>query len=233
MIEDVNKYLVGLVIAIRFGPKFSVEDNLGKIVDSILYSKDAYFNPTMFPRVLSDGEKRLYNESSSDSLRVNARGIILEIYFEGQKKVDDIPEILDRFHRDIVTGILKEFKINRIARLGFIRKYRFCDEELSKTFVSKVIGSTLDGVNDLNLRFAKKYMTQEAMTKKGVNDYNNVIYSITKKIDSDDLLISVDYQSYYDPPLETASQIDFPVFLKRVETYNSENFLKWFNSFYE
>ena len=71
MISELKDHLVSIAIGVRFGPNFSVEDHLGRIVDSILYSKDSFFNPAMFSSVVSDGEKRLYNEKTLDSLRIS------------------------------------------------------------------------------------------------------------------------------------------------------------------
>ena len=39
MIEKTNDYLIGIALGIRFRANFSIEDQLGKIVDTILKRK--------------------------------------------------------------------------------------------------------------------------------------------------------------------------------------------------
>lgn len=62
MAFDLIDSLIGITIGIRFRSNFSVGDNLGNIVDKILYSKDSYFNPKVFPKALGTlDEKQLIN----------------------------------------------------------------------------------------------------------------------------------------------------------------------------
>lgn len=233
MINDVKDYLVAIAIGIRFRANFALEDKLGKIVDDILYTKDSLFNPLMFPTVVSDPvEKRLINETTGDSLRINASNVILELNIGDSIKVTDVAKINDSFHRDIVKGVLEKSEVTQINRVGYINKYLFNIEELSNVFVNKTIGNTLEGVNDINLRFSKKFPIQESLTKRNVNDYHNVIFNIIKKVDKEEIFFSVDYQRYFDPLLDRASQLEFPKFLSDVEHYNSLNYVKWLNAYY-
>lgn len=234
MITNPRDFLTGIVIGIRFRVNFSLEDKFGSIADSILYSKDSYFNPTLFPGVLTNPtEKVLLNEQTNDNLRINTSNIILEVNLGGQKILDDVPEINERFNRDIVKGVMKEFKITQINRVGYVKKYTFTIDDFPKAFIKKTIGSSLGDVNDINLRFSKKYPIGESLTKKKVNDYHNAIYNVIKKADKDELFISIDYQGYYDPFLESANQVDFPKFLGEMERYNSKTFLDWLNSYFK
>lgn len=233
MIDNLNDYLKGIVIGIRFRANFAIEDKLGSIVDHILYTKDSYFNSEMFPAVLSDGgQKRLINETNKNYLSINNSNIVLEVNFEEQKDIDNIPEINNRFNQDIINGIAKEFKITQINRVGYIKKYLFDIKKLAETFIKKTVGSTLDGVNDINLRFSKKYPIEEALASKDINDYYNTIYGIIKKANRDEIFISVDYQRYYDPFLESSSKVNFPEFLDKAERYNSKHYLEWLNKHY-
>jgi imidazole glycerol phosphate synthase subunit HisF len=233
MIENLNDYLVSIAIGIRFRANFAIEDKLGSIVQLILHTRNSLFNPEIFPVVLSDGgEKRLMNEKTGDYLRVNNSNIVLEMNLEEQTKLDDIPEINKRFNQDIVNGIMKEFNITQINRVGYIKKYLFKIEELSKVFIKKTIGGTLEGVNDINLRFSKKFPIEEALARKGVNDYHNVIYNIIKIAGKDEIFMSVDYQRYYDPFLDSVSGLKFLGFVDKMERYNSKNYLEWLNKYY-
>lgn len=233
MIENLKDYLVGIAIGIRFRANFAIEDRLGSIADRILYAKDSFFNPKMFPRVLSDGgEKRLINDTTMDYLNINNSNIVIELNIGKQTSVDDIPNIHNRFNQDIVNGIMKEFKITQINRAGYIKKYLFKIEELPKIFIEKTIGGTLEGVSDINLRFSKRYPIEVALAKKNVNDYYNAIYNIIKIAGKDEIFMSIDYQRYYDPFLDNTSQLNFPEFVDKVERYNSKSYLEWLNKYY-
>ncbi len=53
MIDSLDDFIVGFAIGIRYRANFSIEDQLGKIADKILYSRKSFFNPIIFPLFLS------------------------------------------------------------------------------------------------------------------------------------------------------------------------------------
>jgi hypothetical protein len=233
MLKNLNQYLSGIAIGIRFRPNFSIEDRLGSLIDQILYKKESYFNPEIFPEVLSNPvERRLMNEQTGDNLVINTSNIILQITFGDKINVNDIDTINERFEKDIINDVMDKFEITQINRAGYIKRYLFKIEELSRVFINKTVGETLEGVNDINLRFSRKYPLPESMTKKDVNDYDNVIYNIIKRADREEIFISVDYQRYFDPTLDKSSQLEFTKFLGSVEYYNSVNYVKWLDAYY-
>ena len=196
MIQNLDKYLSGIALGVRFRANFSIEDQLGQIIDKILYSKDSFFNPSVFPYASSDiGRRILSNEETNDRLRIDNSNIILEIQLGEAFKIDDLPDILKHFENDIIKGIMKLFAIKEIVRVGYVRRYTFPMKDLAISFVNKTIGRTLEGVNDINLRFSKKMPVIEALTKKDINDYNNAIFNIIKKADLDEIFMSIDFQT--------------------------------------
>jgi hypothetical protein len=215
MIDTVKDYLVGLAIGIRFRHNFSLQDKFGVIADNILYKKESFFNPEIFTEInVSPFEMKLVDQSTGNFLTINTGNVILGFDFGDKIKVSDMEQVIDGFNADLIQGVLEKYNITGINRLGYIRKYIFTIEELSKVFIDKTISGTLDGVNDINLRFSKKLPIEEAIVKKGVNDYYNIIYSIIKKADKKETFISVDFQRYYNPALEQTSQLQFSKFLK-------------------
>ncbi len=234
MLENLDDYIVGIAIGVRFQPHFSIEDNFGSLVDKILNKKNAYFNRTMFPQVGSSPiERALINPNNNNYLRINTSNIILAIQFGNDIKITDISTINDRFHKDIINDIMLESSIAQIIRVGYIRKYLFHIEALSRVFINKTIGETLQGVNDINLQFSKKIPVSEAYAKKGVSDYNNVIFNIIKKADKEEIYMSVDYQKCFIPFLDNVNQMYFVDFLKNVEHYNTVSYAKWLDAYYE
>lgn len=235
MIEKTNDYLIGIAIGIRFRANFSIEDQLGKIVDTILYSKNSFFNPDKFPKVRNMiGRKILFNELSEDRIHIDNSNIILEINFNENSKFkkENIGNIIDAFENEIIDRILRDFKIKEIIRVGYIKRYLYQIDELATSFVNKTIGNTIDGINDINLSFSKKIPTTDGLAKKDVNDYDNVIFNIIKKSDLDEIFMSIDYQRYFNPFLPIAAEIKFSTFIQRANAFNDNNYPDWINKNY-
>ncbi len=233
MIKNLNDFLIGIAVGIRYRANFSIEDQLGKIADRVLYSKNAFFNPSVFPKVYSNvNEKTLVNETTGDHLTINSSNIILETNFGEKFEKNNLDLILQRFEEDIIDGIMKEHKITEINRVGFIRRYLFQIDELANSFITKTIGATLEGINDINLRFSKKIPEQESLVKRDVNDYYTAIFNAIKKADQQELFMSIDFQKYFDPFLPTSAQIDFKSFFERANSFNDNTYLNWLNKNY-
>jgi len=230
---QLSESLISMVIGIRFRANFSIEDQLGQIVDQILYSKDSYFNPKKFPLVQSGvGRKILANQSTGDQLTIDNSNIILEIVFGDSFAISDLNRILECYESEIIKGIMKKFAIKEIVRVGYIKRYIFKIEKLAKKFVDKTIGSTLEGINDIHLSFSKKLPVDEALVKDAVNDYDNAIFTVIKKADLDEIFMSVDYQRYYDPFLPLSTEVKFIPFIDRAEKFNVNRYLPWLKSNY-
>jgi hypothetical protein len=233
MINDLHEHIIGIALGVRFRANFSIEDQLGEIIDKLLYSKDSYFGPNIFPMVYNNpNEKVLINEDTNDKLIINNSNIILEANLLDSFKGQSIETILSKFNSQIVDGVLRNYRVTEINRIGFIHRYLFKIEDLAKTFVNKTIGSTIEGINDINVRFTKKIPLPEAMIKKDVNDYLSVIFNVIKRTDRNELFVSVDFQKLFDPFLTSSSQIEFNDFTDLARTFNSKSFLGWFNETY-
>lgn len=233
MIDNLNEYLMGIVIGVRYRVNFSLEDQFGKIVDQILYSPNAFFGPKFFPLVYNNpNEKILINEETNNKLTLNNSNVVLEIFFDDNITVDDIDNIYDSFNDEIIESVLRKYKVTEINRVGIVHRYLFKIEKLADEFVDKTIGSTLEGINDINLRFSKKYTSEEGLSKKEVNDYYSAIFNVVKRADKNELLMSIDYQKYFDPFLTSSSSIEFLDFVKRTNSFNSKTYLGWLNKNY-
>lgn len=235
IINNLSEYLIGFAAGIRFRANFSIEDQLGKILDTILYSQNSYFNPEIFPKVGRNvGERIMYNPTTNDQLRIDNSNFILEIQFgdeEGLKKIK-YKEILENFNDQIIQGVMSKFKIQQIVRVGLVNRYLFPLNDLAQSFVDKTIGETLEGVNDINLSFSKKMPVPEALAKRDVNDWSNAIFNIIKKADVDEIFMSVDYQLCYSPSLEKANHIKFSPFMDSAQSFIENRYLPWLNTNY-
>lgn len=235
MIENLDEHIVGIAIGLRFRANFVIEDQLGKIADSILYSKDAYFNPKVFPKAQpAPSSKELFNEITQDYLHIDHSNVILEINFhERGFSKNELNNIIINFDKQIIKGVLKEYSITQIARIGFVKRYIFADKNLADSFIRATISNRLDGVNDINLRFTKKIPLVVSLAKKEVDDYDNAIFNIIKRADLPEIFMSLDYQRLFDPYLPSSSMIEFQSFIEKANDYNSEHFLKWVNNYTE
>lgn len=233
-ISKMSDHLASFAIGIRFRANFSIEDQLGRIVDDILYSKNAYFGPHFFPLV--EGRinyKRLFAHDSPSYFEINNSNIVLDIHFSDEDKNEKIVnDVRAHFNSDIILGVMKKYGVTQINRIGYINRYVFDEKNLSKLFLDRTMGDKLGGVNDTNLRFSKRYALPESMTKKDVYDYDNVIFNIVKQNNRDELFASTDYQRLYSPFLEISDQLEFPSFVTSVDSYNEGSFKKWFNESY-
>jgi hypothetical protein len=236
MISNLDDFLSGIVIGVRFRANFSIEDELGKITDTILYPVNSSFNPSIFPEVISTGpgQKVLINHDTQDSLSIDNSNIILTIQLtEGSTfHISDVDQIPFDFNKQIIKGIMKEFSIKEIIRIGFIRRYLFPIEELANSFVEKTIGNTLQGINDINLRFSKRIPVFGAIAIKDTNDYDNAIFNIIKRADRKEIFMSIDHQKYYDPFLPDVINIDYDEFLNITNKFSNSVYLPWLNRNY-
>ena len=235
MIEDLKQYLVSSVVAIRYRQNFSIVDKFGTIIDEILYDKKTFFKPEDFQFVqhTKADEKVLFNKDNRNNLKINTSNIILEINIDEENDPDYKKNAFNAFDKQIVQGVLKKNKIVQINRIGYINRYVFPIKELAENFINKTIGSTIDNVRDINLRFSRKYPIAEAQVKKEVYDYHNSIYNAIKQSDKDEIFFSVDFQRYFDPFLESSSLIEFSQFCNHVEHHNEKIFLPWINDNYK
>lgn len=235
MISNLSEYIIGFAFGIRFRANFSIEDQLGKILDAILYSKNSYFGPKVFPKVQGGiGQRVMYNPDTDDRLSIDNSNFILEIQFGKDLafKKGDYEEILSNFNQQIIQGVMSTYRIKQIARIGVVNRYLFTLNDLAESFVDKTIGKTLEGVNDINLSFSKKMPAPEALLKRDVNDWSNAIFNIIKKADTEEIFMSVDYQLCYSPYLEKSQQINFPPFITAAQDFFQHRYLPWLNTNY-
>ncbi len=233
MIENLDKYLVGIAIGIRFRANFAIEDQLGTIVDKILYSKNAYFNEKVFKFTENHvNQKVLVDNQTGDKLTINNSNIILEINFSEKFGLQDLDTLIRKFDSEIIENILKKHKITQFVRVGYIKRYLFDLETLAKSLIKNTIGSTFDGVNDIDLRFSKKFPVSESLVKKEIYDFDNVIFNIIKRADREEIFMSLDYQKHFIPHLETTTGIEFQKFADRVNSFSGKTYLDWLNKNY-
>lgn len=234
MITNLESYIVGYVIGIRYRETFTIADNLGAIIDDILQSKNSKFKANIFPYIQHTDRDEdvlfdLANNLPKDKLTINTSNIVLDV-----QDLNKIPlnKGITAFKDTIIKYIMHEYTIGHINRLGFIKRYVLEDKEIINKFVSGTVGRGFAEVNDINLQFSKRIPIDESLIKENINDYRNVIINIIKKNGINKLYLSVDYQHYYSPMLEKTSQIEFDKFLDNANQYIDKHLPDFLNNTY-
>ena len=166
--------LIGVSVGIRFRANFALDDQLGRIVDSVLYPNNSFFNPQFFPTVLSEITKRtLVNNKTENLLIIDNSNFILDLKrnkSSGTTFSAEAADVLAKFETQIVLGVMRDFKIHEINRVGLIKKYRFVMPEVSKSFTSNTIGGDFSTASDIHLNFTKKNtMIPATVSSEGVS----------------------------------------------------------------
>lgn len=233
MLTNLSEYLVGIAIGVRFRANFAIEDQFGKIVDDILYRRNSSFGSTLFPSVQSRiGGKRLVNEATEDHLTIDNSNFILELNASERIAAHQLPRYISAFDKEIVKGIMRTYGVREIRRIGYIRKYIFSVESLAHRFVDKTIGSSLEGVEDINLSFSKRMPTEDGVAQKDVDDYYNAIFNIIKHADKNEIYMSVDYQRLFSPFLPSVNELKYDPFINSADGFNNMKYLPWLNKNY-
>lgn len=226
-LSNLKESIYSIAIGLRFSPTFAVGDNLGKIADKVLYSKNSYFDPKFFPLVDSGiANIMLKNDPLTRYLNISTTDIILEV----KKDVDtnfDIAILEEEYKKQILGSVLTTYQVRGIQRIGYLTKYKISDKGLSDSFCRK---SNVDA-NNILMRFQKNQPMPEAMFKKNVNDYCSNIYTIIRASDSTELKIHSDYQIYFNPYLDSHEDIQYSKFLKAKNIFNEEMLPSWLKGY--
>jgi len=234
MKEETYEKLDSTVIGIRYIPTFKIADDFGSIADDILYTKNAFFSTKVFSHVTISGPFEMVfidEKKKNDKLTINNANIILEMSFDESNVEEDLIHIRNAFKKEILYGVIKKYKIKEISRIGHITKRTLHSSKFSKDIVNAA--SKMEGARDLHLKFSKKIPVEEAIFKKDINDYNNIIHTIEKGLDKDEFSVSLDYQRYYEPALESSDDIEYDNFMKDADSYYFKEFYSWLNEICE
>jgi len=195
----------GIVFAIRIVKSFYVEDMLGAIIDEILYSEDSKFDSGMFPEVHEQqGVKILFNRNTQNKFTINHSDFIFEYNIESDFE-KEYQSLLKSFVEVIINRVFKKFKIQNVVRFGFVIKSELQENDSLLSYVSEKIKESYDGsdTNSLSLRFNIIKKKPLKIGKIVTEDFDNIIITYDRANSDSPLLLSVDYQKYYRPELQT------------------------------
>lgn len=218
--------LTAFVIAVRYNRCFSIEDNLGSIVDDILTHPSKIFDEKMFEEIKHYPNQKILESSKGHKMTINIDNILLE--YEIQDKFNsELDKYLKAYDKIILKDIFKEYNVQKINRFGCIFKCQM--EEGDKLFksVSRLIEDNTRNVDSISFRFNKT--TKKPLQVDGYirSDFENEIITYDKPSNEELINFFVDYQRYFNPPFKYLTDVKpgFDDFVNNAFTHFKENYL--------
>ncbi len=221
-----------VAFGVRFEPRYTLLDTLGAVVDRILRSPGTPFGPTVFPlSTRTPNEQALLNEDTGSLLRLSQSDALLSLSLD-TRMVADINPIANDFQQFVLENLRQLAKVRNIIRYGVLFELRECKASLALAPIERYVQQDFKDARSLSLRFTRRLPSLEALAKRSVDDFRNVIYTI-KESESGEVRILIDYQEYFDPHL-SAKEWDkrsFPRFVERGIGYYEGEFQLWLKNF--
>jgi hypothetical protein len=228
--------LAGTAIGVRFRNNFAIEDHFGSILDELLYNKsDSLLNYITFPNTSSDitsTQKKLHNPLTGDSVIINKNNIILDIKFSDKIPKEKSSELIEEFFKTVTQKIYKIVNIQGVNLIGVVHKYIIEDEVSANTLYKNFKDITFDDANSITINFTKKKILEESKIKKDINDYENIICTISMMNEKkNEYFFQVDYQHIFDPKLDSIVDIEYKKFIETVNNYNFSSINDWIKKY--
>ncbi|MDD4804062.1 MAG: hypothetical protein PHN69_02715 [Candidatus Pacebacteria bacterium] len=222
---DLKEKIVGITFGIRFNRSFRVPEISGEMIDDILYGNKTPFGTEFFPKVQETArEKTLFNNKTNEYLRINTDDIILgiEIKDDFEKKFEWLKTDVLNYFKDI---LFKNYGLKNIRRVGIVFSHKVEKDPNLDSAIKVLTKDKIDAVDNVNISFSKKLPATDALIRKDVNDYKNTIYNITE-MDSA-ILAELDYQYYYNPPIEDLRECFVDKILADAKTFLEGSYYNW------
>lgn len=220
MQDNIKKIILG----VRYRRSFRVPDIAGEIVDYILNDNSSPFESQFFSEIGDMNNKgRVLLNQNGNMLSVDFDSLILTLTIENNFEAT-MRLIQEKYYPYIAT-ILRTFQIKNYHRLGIVFDHQLQGSSSINAIVKSITNSKITSPDNLELRFSKKLATAEALWKKDIIDYHNIITTYHKN--SEGLNIKLDYQTYFDPEIASANDLGFNEFIKSAENYLTKNFYSW------
>ena len=209
--------LYKLTIGIRHQRAFGLLDASGMIVDTIGRAKDSPFPKNFFSQV-GEGqrrERRIANADSSSYVDITTDDLIFQYTLEHAFE-DDFSWIVKKCVPFFLTRILRAHGVSEYLRLGVVFSHRLPAPPILNAMVSDVTSSKMADPETIVFRISKKAVVDEALVKKNVDDWGNVILTLDKK-ENGMVDFDVDIQHYFNPFPEQLDEFDYQGFFQRAK----------------
>jgi hypothetical protein len=224
-----------MAFGVRYEPQFKVFDYLGELIDAILRANGTPFGPEVFPQTQTDGNERiLVNPEKGHILRLNQQDTTLLWNIE-TRSLDDVLSLATDFHNYVLAPLRRDSGVSNILRYGMMFGLKqltaLKNPPLARYLANDFSASSL---TSLAMRFTRRLPSHEAMFRKHVDDFRNVIY-VVEESEKGEVQTSVDYQEHFKPMLDEGdwNKRPFPTFAGQGLDYFESDVLKWLKSFSE
>ena len=198
------------------------------MIDDILYSNKTPFGTEFFPKIQETArEKVLFNNKTNEYLRINTDDIILgvEIKDNFEEKFNWLKDQVLPYLKDT---LFKNYGLKNIRRIGVIFAHKVDRSTNLDSAIKVLTKEKVDGVDNISISFSKKLPATEALYRKDVNDYKSTIYNITEM--ENDVLAELDYQYYYNPPIEDLRECFVDKVLSDSKAFLEGSYYNWLNN---
>ena len=222
---DLKQKIVGITFGIRFNKSFRVPEISGEMIDDILYGNKTPFGTEFFPKVQETArEKTLFNNKTNEYLRINTDDIILGIEVK-----DNFEEKFNWLKNEVLTyfkeTLFKDYGVKNIRRVGIVFSHKVEKDSNLDSAIKVLTKNKIDSVENVSISFPKKLAATESLFRKDVNDYKNTIYNINEMESA--VLAELDYQYYYNPPIEDLRECFIDKVLADAKTFLEGSYYNW------
>ena len=240
MAADKTKRLFPMPISrvtfgMRFEPQWKVFDYAGGILDTILRSDGTPFGPDVFSQTNTGlNERMLLSPEKQHILRLNQQDAIL-IWNVDTRSLDEVVTLARQFDEFVLTPLRIDVGLGMIYRYGMVLGLKQMtgvkNPPLNRYLAHDFTESSL---TTLAMRFSRRLPALEAMWRKNVEDYRQVIYQVEES-EKGEVQIAVDYQEYFKPLLDSSdwAKHSFTTFAEQGGVYFEQEASKWLKSFTE
>jgi hypothetical protein len=213
---------------LRFEPRYEVLDKVGSVIDKILRQRGSPFDSRTFPYSFRDSnEHLLVNQETNERIRVTHSDCILEMKVQTREPRAAV-KLAEDFERFVLEPLREIAGVRNIARYGLLIKLAEASRSIAISPVQHFLSADFGSARSLSLRFSRRLPAIEAIARRDVNDYRNVIYTI-KQNEGGEVTVWVDYQEYFDPELSDREwrERHFGHFAERASAYFLAEFRDW------
>ena len=212
-VNELNKNITSVAIGIRFNKMFTLLDSWGSIVDKVWGNSPDFLGDDYFSGISGNyiTERILINEKTGNYLKITAADIIFRHSFEEKEFESEFSWFKKCVNELLIPEIILKYNVSKFTRIGIIFTYKFNNKDVFDSITKKIINTEMINVNDI--RFSVKATVPNALLKKGVDDYINIIYNMSTDNDNNTLL-SYDYQYYLKPKISDFRQFPHIKFIE-------------------
>ena len=234
MMDERSIGIERVAFGVRYEPQYKIRDNMGAVIDEILGGRDSPFGPEFFPLSESGPHvHRLLNPRTGDSLTITQSDTVMTVHVPTSDVVG-VRRLAESFSRHVVTSVREQARLGQVLRYGVLLQLAECSQELDRSPVSVFLQPADVEAKDLHVRFSRRLAAEEALFRKDVSDYVNVISTVRQDEDGQ-VWFTLDYQVYFDPPLDrsdwASGNYQFDKFANRGVVHFEKRFVPWMEVF--